>query len=67
MSKDHQRTYKVYKILKNLFEDLYKIFQRYYKDNIIFTEIHKPKIFKNLFKIFTKIFEKLGFSKIKEL
>ena len=54
--RDLERSSKV----KNTFEDFSEIFQRYCKDIYFFTEMSKPKTFKNLFKIFMKIFENLG-------
>ena len=54
--RDLERSSKV----KNTFEDFSETFQRYCKDIYFFTEMSKPKTFKNLFKIFMKIFENLG-------
>ena len=60
--RDLERSLKV----KDLFEDLCKVFQRYFKDNV-FTEMNKLKTFKNLFKIFMTFCENLGSLKIKRL
>ena len=57
--RDLERSSKV----KDLFEDLGKIFQRYCKDIYFFTEMSKLKAYKNLFKIFMTIFESLGLKK----
>ena len=56
-----------YSKVKDLFEDLDKIFQRYCKDTYFLPEMSKLKAYKNLLKIFMKIFENLVSLKIKGL
>ena len=55
-SRDLERSSKV----KDLFEDLCNIFQRYCKDIFFVTKMNKLKTFKNFFKIFMKVYENLG-------
>ena len=60
---------KIFRDLERVFKSkkfVCKIFQRYCKDIYYFTEMNKPKNFKNLFKIFMTVFENLGFLKMKK-
>ena len=61
-SRDLERSSKV----KDLFEDLCNVFQRYCKNFFFFfiTEMNKLKTIKNFFKIFMKLCENLGSLKI---